>query len=87
MSDYFVDPTINPPEVREPTDTYRVVEFYVDLNGARPELALFDLIRQWLAKHAPLLVHHLSISYHRPTDNEPALLVGLLTIGEYLDVG
>lgn len=83
----FEDPTIEPPEVREPNERFRLIEFYVDLSNPRPDIELFDLVKRWLSGQAPLPVNGLMVSYHRETEDEPPMMVGLLLVGEPIDVG
>lgn len=78
---------VNPPEIRVPSDTYRVVEFYVHLGDPRPEVMLFEMIAQWLGTEPPYNIHGVQISYHRRNDEEPDFMCGLLLLGAPLDIG
>lgn len=79
---------VNPPEVREPQERFRMIEFYVDIAEPRPEIALFELVTFWLRDQAPLVTFGLSISYQQPgQDGAPGLLIGQLLVGEPLDLG
>ncbi len=71
-----------------PQERLRLVEFFVDLSNPRPELELLGLIRAWLAEEPPLTLAHLTFAYQPPSDvGEPALLCGVLTVGDSLDLG
>ncbi len=78
---------VAPPEIREPREQFRVVEFYVHLGIARPDLRLIELVHEWLHSNSPVPLGGLSISYHRASQDEPDLLVGVLLVGEPIDVG
>lgn len=80
-------PVIEPPEIREPSEKYRIVEFYVDLGEPRPDIRICEMIRDWVAEHAAFPLAAVHFSYHRETDDEPSMLVGNLYVGEPLDVG
>lgn len=83
----FDNPIIEPPEVREPRERFRIIEFYVELGLPRPELTMLANIRSWLATRGPVPVMGIAFSYHSETEAEPPMLQGLLLIGEPIDLG
>jgi hypothetical protein len=76
-----------PPSIRVPEEVFRRVEFYVSAQAARPEVELLTMVRDWVASQPPINLGSLDIQVHFGTPEEPPMLIGLLTVGEPLDVG
>lgn len=78
---------VKPPEIREPEERFRLIEFYADLGAPRPDLQAVRMIHGWLKDHAPLPLASIQFHYQPETDEQPALLVSTLYVGEPLDIG
>jgi hypothetical protein len=78
---------VEPPEIREPKEKYRIVEFYVDLGAPRPDLQVIGLVDEWLRENPPLPMACIQFNYQPETDDQPALLIANLYVGEPIDIG
>lgn len=72
-----------PPEIREPREQLKLVEFYCNLGDERPDVALFELIAAYLQGRSERPVFALTFAYTSPgARGEPAMLVGNLVLGD-----
>lgn len=78
---------IQPPEIREPQEKFRSVEFYVNLGDVRPDIGIFDLIKHWMQDQPPIVLHSVQFAYHRGIGDEPDHLAAVLMVGEPIDIG
>lgn len=88
MSTYDeVTDDIQPPEIREPMERFRSVEFYVNLGDVRPDIRIFELIHQWMQDQPPIVLHSIQFAYHRGVGSEPDHLAANLLVGQPIDIG